>query len=426
MFNNRQTLLIFGDIFILALSFGLMVLIRFDLHSQSSFIALQARSFAFLFMIWLIIFFVFDLYSLRRVNPNPRNIGFLIMAILTNTILSVFAFYIFSTGATPKTNLAIITSIAFVLLVVWRRLFYVLFTARFTRSIALIGTSTHLQELGEEISHHPHLGNVVALWNTTTTYAETTQTPVDLIITETAPADVLLSFSQQLNTESLTLTAAYQQLFAKVPVELMTNEKALEIITHEDNQGVAVVYRLIEIIVASIVLIITSPFLLLAVIAILIEDGSPLFYKQNRIGKNSKIFSIYKLRSMKKDAERNGIQWADHKDTRITRVGAILRKTHLDEVPQMINIIKGDIALVGPRPERPELVASLEQEIPYYYLRHVIKPGFTGWAQIKFRYARTVLDSKEKFEYDLYYLMNKNPILDSGIVLKTIQIIFTH
>jgi lipopolysaccharide/colanic/teichoic acid biosynthesis glycosyltransferase len=129
---------------------------------------------------------------------------------------------------------------------------------------------------------------------------------------------------------------------------------------------------------------------------------------------------------MRKDAEKDGAQWAAHNDSRVTRVGAILRKTHIDEIPQLWNIIKGDLALVGPRPERPEFVEKLKQEIPYYFLRHIVKPGFTGWAQIKYRYARTVDDSREKFEYDLYYIKNRSLLLDLGIVVKTVQIIFTH
>jgi lipopolysaccharide/colanic/teichoic acid biosynthesis glycosyltransferase len=129
---------------------------------------------------------------------------------------------------------------------------------------------------------------------------------------------------------------------------------------------------------------------------------------------------------MRTDAETHGAAWADKQDSRITRIGRVLRATHLDEVPQMYNIIKGDLALIGPRAERPEFVATLEQHIPYYYLRHTIKPGFTGWAQIKYRYARSIDDSREKFEYDLYYLKNKSPLLDIGIILKTLQIMFTH
>jgi lipopolysaccharide/colanic/teichoic acid biosynthesis glycosyltransferase len=125
-------------------------------------------------------------------------------------------------------------------------------------------------------------------------------------------------------------------------------------------------------------------------------------------------------------AETGTAKWAEENDPRITKVGRITRKLHLDELGQMINLLKGDIALVGPRPERPEFVEKLEKEIPYYFMRHTISPGFTGWAQIKFRYARTVMDSEEKFEYDLYYIKNRNIFLDAGIIMKTVQIIFTH
>ena len=129
---------------------------------------------------------------------------------------------------------------------------------------------------------------------------------------------------------------------------------------------------------------------------------------------------------MTRDAEKDGAKWAEKSDSRVTRVGKILRKTHIDEIPQMWNILKGDLALVGPRPERPEFVTMLEKEVPYYFLRHTIKPGFTGWAQVKFRYARTLDDSRTKFEYDLYYMKNRNIFMDLGIIIKTAQIIFTH
>jgi lipopolysaccharide/colanic/teichoic acid biosynthesis glycosyltransferase len=125
-------------------------------------------------------------------------------------------------------------------------------------------------------------------------------------------------------------------------------------------------------------------------------------------------------------AEEKGAIWCEKKDNRITPVGKVIRKLHFDEIPQMLNVLKGDLFFVGPRPERPEFVSMLQNTIPHYAFRHIIHPGFTGWAQIKYRYANTVESSKEKFEYDLYYIKNRNIFLDFGIILKTIQIIFTH
>jgi len=128
---------------------------------------------------------------------------------------------------------------------------------------------------------------------------------------------------------------------------------------------------------------------------------------------------------MKPGAEdETGPVWAKKEDSRTTKVGKFLRRIHLDELPQMINVLKGEISLVGPRPERPEFVKRLEEEISHYHIRHLIKPGFTGWAQIKFRYGRSVMDSQEKFQYDLYYLKNRNFFLDLGILLKTLQLFF--
>ena len=127
---------------------------------------------------------------------------------------------------------------------------------------------------------------------------------------------------------------------------------------------------------------------------------------------------------MRVEAEKDKAVWATEKDERITKIGKIIRRLHLDELPQMINVIKGDIAFIGPRPERPEFVKELEKKISHYSLRHVIKPGFTGWAQIKFRYGRSIMDSKEKFEFDLYYLKNRNPLIDTEVLLKTFQLLF--
>jgi len=425
MLQHRRLILILGDITALLLSLIIMVALRFDATTPAPLIALQAKLFCILFIVWLIIFFIFDLYNIRRVNPNPRNVGLLMTAMVTNILLGVAFFYLSSqTIVSPKTNLVLVGVLSFILLFAWRRLFYHLFTVRFTRSIAVIGTSPLITHLIEELSTHKQFGEIVYAANT---LPETIPSKrIDIIIAEHVDPAALLSFSRTINAEVLSLTDAYETLFGKVHLSLMNEQRALSYMTRPNPAGLHFLYRIIEIIFALIVLIITSPFMLIVIIARLIEDGTPIFYTQKRVGKNGKLFDVYKLRSMKKDAEKDGATWATQKDNRITRLGAILRKTHMDEVPQMINIIKGDIALVGPRPERPEFVYELEKNIPYYFLRHSIRPGFTGWAQIKYRYARTTDDSREKFEYDLYYIKNKHPLLDMGIVLKTLQIIFTH
>lgn len=425
MFQQQRFALFFGDVICLLLAFAGMVLLRFDIHIDHTFLIQQAVLFGWLFVLWLVIFFVFDLYNLRRVNPNPRNIGLLLASTATNLLLGIGFFYFFpNTGIAPKTNLVIVSVLSLLFLGAWRRLYYHLFTVRFTRSIATIGMSPLIKDLHSELKMHPHFGELVMQWDTIN---DTDRgVGINILIAEHGDPQAILRVAQTLHAEAMTLTESYETFFGKIPVSLMTDEKAISIMTRHDNSAAQFLYRVFEILFAVFVLVITSPFMLIAIIGRLVEDGTPVFFNHDRVGKNGKIFTVYKLRSMTKDAEKNGAVWADHKDIRITKLGKILRKTHLDEVPQMWNIIKGDIALVGPRPERPEFVVQLEQQIPYYFLRHTIRPGFTGWAQIRYRYARTVNDAQEKFEYDLYYLKNRNPLLDIGIVLKTLQIIFTH
>jgi len=154
-----------------------------------------------------------------------------------------------------------------------------------------------------------------------------------------------------------------------------------------------------------------------------IDSRGPVFYKQKRIGQDGRIFTVIKFRTMIEEAEKDGAQWANHEDHRITRVGRFLRKTRLDELPQLWNIFVDQMSFIGPRPERIEFVKQLEKQIPYYQMRHIIKPGLTGWAQVNFRYGASVKDSIEKLQYELYYIKHRSFILDLSIILKTIKIV---
>jgi exopolysaccharide biosynthesis polyprenyl glycosylphosphotransferase len=179
--------------------------------------------------------------------------------------------------------------------------------------------------------------------------------------------------------------------------------------------------RLSDIIVSFFVLLISSPFWPIIALCIKINSRGPVFYAQKRVGQNESLFSLFKFRSMVDKAEKDEARWASEDDKRITLVGKILRKLHLDELPQFWNVIKGEMSLVGPRPERPEFVEELKKEIPYYSLRHFMKPGLTGWAQVNFPYASSLEDSQEKLEYDLYYISHMSLLFDLRIFLKTAQ-----
>jgi exopolysaccharide biosynthesis polyprenyl glycosylphosphotransferase len=180
--------------------------------------------------------------------------------------------------------------------------------------------------------------------------------------------------------------------------------------------------RFVDIMGAGLLLIATLPLLIFIPIAIKLDSPGSIFYSQVRTGLNGKKFRVYKFRSMHQNAEQQGIQWAKDNDPRITRVGRWLRLTRIDELPQLWNVIRGEMSLVGPRPERPEFDALLRQEIPYYDVRYLIKPGITGWAQVSYPYGASVEDAYQKVAYDLYYLKNYSLLLDAAIALKTIRV----
>ncbi len=186
------------------------------------------------------------------------------------------------------------------------------------------------------------------------------------------------------------------------------------------------VKRVFDIAASSMLLLAASPVMLLTVIAILIENGFPILYRQERVGQGGRTFSVIKFRSMRTDAEVDGKpRWAVSNDDRVTRVGRLIRKLRVDELPQLFNVLKGDMSLVGPRPERPFFVDQLSHQIPYYGARHSIKPGVTGWAQVRYPYGASVDDAAQKLQYDLYYVKNHSLFLDLVIFLETIEVVVT-
>ncbi|MEM7543793.1 MAG: exopolysaccharide biosynthesis polyprenyl glycosylphosphotransferase, partial [Pseudomonadota bacterium] len=172
-----------------------------------------------------------------------------------------------------------------------------------------------------------------------------------------------------------------------------------------------------------VLLLLTAPVMIITAIAILVDDGGPILYRQERVGRKGQCFTLFKFRSMRQDAEKNGAVWARKDDDRVTSIGKFIRRTRIDELPQLFNVLRGDMSFVGPRPERPQFVAELSEAIPYYDLRHYVKPGITGWAQVLYPYGASVNDAREKLQYDLYYLKNYSLFLDLAIMMQTAQVI---
>jgi exopolysaccharide biosynthesis polyprenyl glycosylphosphotransferase len=175
---------------------------------------------------------------------------------------------------------------------------------------------------------------------------------------------------------------------------------------------------------SAFLLTLASPVMLITMIAIKLESKGPIIYRQERVGLGGRGFMCLKFRSMRTDAEKDGVAvWATKNDSRVTRVGAFIRKTRIDELPQLISVLKGEMSMVGPRPERPTFVAQLKEQIPYYDIRHSVKPGVTGWAQVRYAYGASVEDALHKHQYDLYYVKNNSLFLDLLVLFETVSVV---
>jgi len=236
------------------------------------------------------------------------------------------------------------------------------------------------------------------------------------------PAEVLLrARSAGIRIEEA--ATLHEKLTGRIPVETIYPSTLIYADGFSKHSAIrSVIMRLASIAVALFGLLVCGPLMILAALLIKLESRGPVFYHQERVGKDGKSFDILKFRSMRTDAEKNlSPQWASENDPRITRIGAILRKLRIDELPQFINILKGEMSFVGPRPERPFFVQLLAGKIPYYDLRHSVSPGVTGWAQVSYPYGSTIEDSKNKLEYDLFYVKNVSIAFDLAILFETVK-----
>jgi len=218
------------------------------------------------------------------------------------------------------------------------------------------------------------------------------------------------------------LTSVYEEYTGKIAVENLRPSWIIFSSGFSKTRGLLAAKRGIDVIVAGVGLVCALPVLL--VLSALVKAGSrgPAFYRQQRVGQHGRLFYVHKIRTMRHDAEAaTGAVWAQPGDARVTRIGRVLRRARLDELPQLWNILMGNMSLVGPRPERPEFVSGLTREIPFYGQRHVVKPGLSGWAQVRYSYGASVEDSLEKLQYDLFYIKNMSVALDLFIIFETIK-----
>lgn len=242
-----------------------------------------------------------------------------------------------------------------------------------------------------------------------------TQTPVDELVE-----------CRMNGVEIIGLVNFFQQQAGKILVDFITPGWLIYSAGFKSSNGSKIRKRCFDIVTSFLLLMLTWPIMLLTVFAIWLEDGmgAPIVFRQNRVGQHGKLFQVLKFRSMTVDAEGDGkARWASTNDDRITRVGRFIRKVRIDELPQIINVLAGEMAFIGPRPERPEFVQGLVEQIPFYDIRHSVKPGITGWAQLCYPYGANAEDAKQKLQFDLYYVKNHSLFLDFMILLTTVEVI---
>lgn len=409
--------------------------------------------FSMIFFIWIAIFYIAGLYDLAKFISAKEMQGRIIWAMEFAGIIALTAFYLIPYFIiAPKTNLFLDLAITLLLLILWRRNFLARLVKARKINALFFGLSKDIAQFISYIAKSPQLGyRVAAVMRLPDEDKENYNLPpeipifnfdhnlTDLIKTEDISLIVASSSIKQnreiirmfyeilpLGISIIDFPRFYEMLLGKVPVSLITESWFLENLMELNKGAFENIKRWSDIVLAVLLGTATAILTPLIAISIKIDSQGPVFYRQKRVGKNGKVFEIIKFRSMVKDAEQGKAQWATEQDSRVTKLGNILRKTRIDELPQLWNVLKGELSFVGPRPERPEFVETLKKEIPHYAMRHIVKPGLSGWAQINFPYGASVEDAMEKLQYDLYYIKNRSLPLEFAIYLKTISTILRH
>ncbi len=436
MTNAKKIIIFFGDILILYGALVITLIFRYGPdYFQESFHA-HIKPFSLIFIIWALIFYLADLYKDKYLRIGLATIQVFAIAIVVSAVNSIILFYLFPSffNLTPKTNLVIFALIFGILDLGWRFVLVKIFISGGWRNrLLFIGQSPIIDEVINYLKNNPQTGYDV-VFRTEKYSGQKAENDINQIIDREKINTIVIQphlkkdqkitkFFYQLISSKIAivdLVTFYETIFQKLPVNELEESWFIEKITGY-RRLYDITKRTIDFGLALFWGIILSPFIvIIAVLTKLSSRKGPVIYKQERIGANNKIFTLYKFGTMQLD---KGKLWTVKNDKRLTSVGKFLNYTHLNEIPQLYNIIKGDISFIGPRAERREL-AELYQQLPYYEIRHIIKPGLTGWAQVNYKPSASLEEAREKLQYDIYYIKNRSLILDLMILLKTIRYLF--
>jgi exopolysaccharide biosynthesis polyprenyl glycosylphosphotransferase len=441
-----KLILLAGDAILMYLSLFLVLAVRYN--DYSLFPGPQTKQFVFhfavIFFVWLVLLFSFDFYDIFSSRKRLVFFKSLALFVILAFGLGTMYFYLNSSSLIePKTILLEDVLLFSLLMVLWRMALNIFLTQeKFKTKIAVVGWSAEM----EELSHRyltPANYEIAAILNTKTLggfeklkifsdqrhfIKSVKEGKISLIIfasnDKTRGAvleEVFLHMAPQIRI--IGSEYFYEEITGKIPLSLINDAWLMGNISKSGKNNYQAAKRVFDVILSLAGLAVTavlSPFIFLAVKA---DSPGSVFYTQERKGRGGKIFLLYKFRTMKTIDDQHRI-WRANAADQVTRVGKILKKVHIDEFPQFYNIFRGDLSFVGPRPEWINLATEYERDIPFYKYRYLARPGFTGWAQIKYKASSSLKEAEEKFEYDLYYIKNQSFLFDVSIILKTIQLFF--
>ncbi|HPW18472.1 MAG TPA: sugar transferase [Candidatus Aminicenantes bacterium] len=429
--SRRQLSLLFGDICIIIFSFYVALIIRTGERFSTFHHAVLVCSLA---VAYIASFYIFELYNFRRVSRSTNFLTSMGGAFGLVYIFAILIFYIFPYKL-GRGVFFISWALTGLIVLAWRLAYVSLFKfSQSRRNVMILGDKTTTEPLIAALENDPEfrLAAVLEIENVKEELEDkfVEKNEIDDIVVSVNGRDLselerALVNCRMKGINCYTIEAFYERLLEKLPVLMLSDRWFLTSGGFDKlgNRFYKSIKRAVDFTFAGLILLITLPLSTIVALLILLTSKGPILFTQERLGAGKKPFRIIKFRTMVHNAEVNGPQWAQNNDRRVTKLGKILRKTRIDEIPQLINVLKGDMSLIGPRPEREYFVDQLSSKIPFYSLRFFVKPGITGWAQVNFRYGSDEKDALEKLRYELYYIKNQSLFLDFRITMKTIRVI---
>jgi exopolysaccharide biosynthesis polyprenyl glycosylphosphotransferase len=445
-YKDKAFILFASDVVVCAISFAIVLIVRYGIAELPYRYAHFLNNMVLMTATLSIILFILDLYSLDRIPETfLKQMLHLGVGITISALLSIFLLFLFR-NIIPRPIFLLFYVTAFLLIymvrrmlhssmfsgVVWRVIIvgdiasavkaYKIITLKKNLFIELIGYIDDAPA-GKAADSVPCLGPRSQLLRIADTFRPDQIVIAPKDIDASLYADLMACMKRKIKLSDF--RHFIEQVAEKVPIDYLADNWFFEELGRLDKRYFWNVKRSIDLSVGVIGIALLLPLLPFVAAAILLSSKGPLFYSQTRIGRGMRSFRLWKFRTMVEGADRNNVHWTTDDDARITKVGRFIRKVHFDELPQLYNILKGDMSLIGPRPEAESLVRQYRQEIPYYQERHMVTPGITGWAQINYPYGNSIEDTREKLKYDFYYIKNRSLLLDMIVLLRTTRIVLT-